>query len=154
MYSILLPTAETLVKQCASFRKGYAKLCDSQLQQFHLSPCEIDMLILLSNNPNIHNAKEIVLYLGVAKSLVARSVESLVTRNLLRVEMDTKDRRIQNLYVSEEASQIVEIILKHREEFTDVILRSIDEKELRIAEKVIKQINKNINEFMKGDITV
>lgn len=144
MKATLFPTAETLLKQCAAYRKGYAKLCDPQLRQFHLSPCEIDMLILLSNNPSIHNAKEIVLYLNVSKSLVARSVEALVERRLLRVEIDEKDRRMQCLYLTQEADQIVDVIVKHREAFTDAIFQGIAEKDIEIAQQVMDQINENM----------
>lgn len=151
MKTTLFPTAETLLKQCAAYRKGYAKLCDPQLRQFHLSPCEIDMLILLSNNPSIHNAKEIVLYLNVAKSLVARSVEALVKRGLLRVEIDAKDRRIQCLYLTKNADQIVDVILKHREDFTSAIFQGIDPKDIAIAQQVMDQINKNMKHLYEGE---
>lgn len=151
MTSKLFPTAETLLKQCANYRKRYAKLCDPQLQQFHLSPCEIDMLILLSNNPSIHNAKEIVLYLNVAKSLVARSVEALVERGFLRVEIDSKDRRMQCLYLTEEAGEIVDVILKHREAFTTDIFSGIDPQDIAIAQKVMTQINENMKQLYEGE---
>lgn len=145
-----VPTLEKLVKQASYLRKVYAKMCDPYVKDFHFSPCELDILILLGNNPTIHTAKELVTYLGVAKSLVARSVDSLLQREFLRMEMDEQDRRIQHLYLTQKADAITTIMRKNQEEFSKEILYGIAEEELRITQNVMDQINKNISILLEG----
>ena len=145
-----VPTLEKLVKQASYLRKVYAKMSYPQVKDYHFSPCELDILILLTNNPTIHTAKELVTYLGVTKSLVARSVESLLQRSLLKVEASPQDRRIQYLYVTENTSSITTVMRKNQAEFSKEILRNITVDDLLTTQKVMEQINDNIEELLKG----
>lgn len=57
------------------------KIKDS-FQEFNFSPNEISILIVLKNNSTITTSTELKVVLGVSKTLISRSVDSLEKRDL------------------------------------------------------------------------
>lgn len=137
-------TLSALTKQFASIRKAYAQVCNHELAQFHFTPCEIDILIFLSNNANVNTAKELTVYLQVAKSLIARSIESLVHRGFLELYTDPHDRRSQQLYLCEEANHCISIIKQKHAVFSEQMLKGVSESDMITLQRTLRQISKNI----------
>ena len=91
---------ETLLDYSIQIRKYYARVLNERLKDLKLSPNEMNILILLSNNPSITTSTQLNVFLGVSKGLISRSVESLVKKELIRIESDVTDRRIQHIYLT------------------------------------------------------
>lgn len=144
------PTLGNLMKNLSQFRKAYAKLCYPQLAPYALSPCEIDMMIFLSNNPDINTAKELTVLLGVAKSLIARSVDNLVKRNFLTITIDEKDRRIQHLSLAPDSDEILALIKNKQQEISTYATQGIPKEDLDKLQEVLSIINQNITCVVKG----
>lgn len=145
------PTFGNLLKNLSQMRKAYAKTCYPQLAQYALSPCEIDILIFLSNNPDINIAKELTVYLGVAKSLIARSVDNLVKRELLTICIDEKDRRVQHLLLASDSNEIISLIKTKQDDFSKQAVQGIAYEDMLNLQNVLGKINKNITKLVKGE---
>ncbi len=85
---------ETLLDYSIQIRKYYARILNERLKDLKLSPNEMNILILLSNNPSMTTSTQLNIFLGVSKGLISRSVESLVKQGLIRLENDQSDRRM------------------------------------------------------------
>ena len=81
------------------------------------------MLIFLSNNRTINTAKELSAFLGISKGLVARGIESLLLKGYVYIETDNSDRRIQHLFLTEAAQEVIQVLLKKRSEVEAHILK-------------------------------
>ena len=149
-----MKSVEEMLKQYAQIRKAYAKHLCNAMKHENFSPSEIDILIFLSNNPSIHTSKELTLYLGISKSLVCRSVESLLQRGLLTTKEDTKDRRIQRLNITDQAYPVIREIKQCQKIFTDYVMKDISEEEMERLEQTMKKINQNWERVMKGEINL
>ncbi|MEG0265838.1 MAG: MarR family transcriptional regulator [Erysipelotrichaceae bacterium] len=144
---------ETLLKQFASFRKIYAKLCMEALPQYNFSPSEIDILLFLANNKTINTAKELGFYLKISKSLVCRSVDSLLKRNLLAIIEDQSDRRIQHLSLTKDTSEVVRVLKVSQATLAKQLLSDISEHELEIVNRVVSIISRNVTELSERSFT-
>lgn len=142
---------ESMLKQFAVIRKAYGKYLYASIKDQNFSPSEIDILIFLFNNPSINTSKELVVCLAVSKSLVARSVDSLVQKGLLCMIEDKKDHRIQHLKITEQAIPYIDEIKKYRDSFTKQALADIDEKDLICMEETMKKIEDNLQKIIRGE---
>ena len=87
---------ETLLDYSIQIRKYYSRILNERLKDLKLSPNEMNILILLSNNPSMTTSTQLNMFLGVSKGLISRSVESLVKQGLIRLENDQSDRGRQS----------------------------------------------------------
>ncbi|WP_416326660.1 MarR family winged helix-turn-helix transcriptional regulator [[Eubacterium] hominis] len=143
---------EGMLKQYASIRRAYAKYLCHSFKNENFSPSEIDILIFLFNNPSINTSKDLKVCLGVSKSLVCRSVETLLQRGLLHMEEDQKDRRMQRLTITEQAYPIIMEIKQCRDSFTEYVMKDVSDDELELIEKIMKKINLNIDMVVRGEM--
>lgn len=73
-------TVEMILRSLNQIRRVYVDRLQERMPEENLSPNEISILILLSNNPHITTAAQLCVLLGVSKSLISRSVERLTRR--------------------------------------------------------------------------
>ncbi len=147
---MVLNNLENLLKRAAMIRKAYSKVCSLIFESYKFSPCEIDILIFLSNNERINTSKELGIYLGVAKSLVARSVDSLIKRKLVMSKADLHDKRIVRLFLTKESEPLIEQMKTKQDEFMKVMLEGIDKESLLIVEDTFLKINDNLLKLFNG----
>ena len=89
--------------------KAYRKYCQSQVAAYGFTPGEVDVLTVLSNNPQIDTAADISQFRNISKALVCRSVDALVRQGFLLSAPDERDRRLQHLSLTEEAAPIAAV---------------------------------------------
>ena len=130
---------ETLVKRCAAFRKVYARISAPELKHYQLSPSEVDILIFLSNNRTINTAKELSAFLGI----------SLLLKGYVYIETDNSDRRIQHLFLTEAAQEVIQVLLKKRSEVEAHILKGIPQEHINIVLQTFDRINANIENIIE-----
>ena len=99
--------AGEMLQWYARYREAYSKYCCRAIIKEPFSPNEMNLLIFLSNNPHMDTAKVLTVTLGVSKSLVCRSVDSLMQKGYLRGEVDPRDHRITHLILTEKAAPII-----------------------------------------------
>lgn len=119
---------ETLLDYSIQIRKYYARVLNERLKDLKLSPNEMNILILLSNNPSITTSTQLNVFLGVSKGLISRSVESLVKKELIRIESDVTDRRIQHIYLTADAIEEIKILKKKFEKLMKIFYQKFQKK--------------------------
>ncbi|WRK54270.1 hypothetical protein SD457_04520 [Coprobacillaceae bacterium CR2/5/TPMF4] len=72
---------ETMLNYFTQIRRYYANELNKRLKDINLSPNEISILILLSNNHFITTSSQLVVLLGVSKGLISRSIDALVKKS-------------------------------------------------------------------------
>lgn len=138
-----------MLKWYARFREAYSKYCTRAVLDEPFSPNEMNVLIFLSNNPEINTAKELTVTLGVSKGLVCRSVDSLTRKGYLRSEADKKDHRILHLMPTAKAGPVITRMRISMEQFSHAVTRNIPPEELEIYSRVSEKIVENINQMAK-----
>ena len=91
---------ENLLSSFAKIRRFYANELQNKLEKENLTPNEISILILLSNNPSVTTSSQLVYFLQVSKGLVSRSIDGLVKKGLIQCVQDDKDRRVQRIVLT------------------------------------------------------
>ncbi len=123
--------------------KNHKRACAEALAAYSFSPGETDVLMFLTNNPYYDTAKDISEFKGISKSLVCRSVDSLVKKGYLNVETDTKDRRCIHLKLNSKAIPAAEVLQKQRADYIKQLFSGISEEEIQLFESVLSRMLAN-----------
>ena len=135
---------EDYIIKFASIIKELKRKNRSVISSYKLSPNEIDILVALHMR-KYNMAKDIAENFEISKSLVCRSVESLIKKGYIDTKKDENDKRITHLTLKDEAKPIVEALKENRERNNKILLKDIDEKELEIFNKVLDKMKDNIS---------
>ena len=130
---------EDYIIKFASIIKALKRKNRSVISSYKLSPNEIDILVALHMR-KYNMAKDIAENFEISKSLVCRSVESLIKKGYIDTKKDEKDKRITHLILKEEAKPIVQALQENREKNNKILLKDIDEKELEIFNNVLDKM--------------
>lgn len=128
---------ETLLDYSIQIRKYYARILNERLKDLKLSPNEMNILILLSNNPSMTTSTQLNVFLGVSKGLISRSVESLVKKDLIRIESDVTDRRIQHIFLTNKSEPVIKILKKEIHQINEDLLSDIPLEEMKVMEEIM-----------------
>lgn len=131
---------ENLLSSFAKIRRFYANELQNKLEKENLTPNEISILILLSNNPSVTTSSQLVYFLQVSKGLVSRSIDSLVKKGLIQCVQDDKDRRVQRIVLTPASKTITIKITNEVRKINDRILKGISEEEIIQMESTISKI--------------
>lgn len=130
--------------QLTQVLKEYRKISFQAVEEYGFTPSEIDVLMFLFNNAPLDTAKNISKYRGISKTLVSRSVDSLIKRGLLSTSVDAQDRRIIHLTLNKNAADIVEKLQISKDFFIRKVTEGIDKEDIDIFMKVILEMQNNI----------
>ena len=131
------------------YRKGlnlYDKFSTPIREKFGLSYMEFVVLLFIANNSEYKKASDIVELLGIAKSHVSETVNTLEEKGLIERKRDTQDKRSSILEVKERAKDIIEEGRNVQKEYKAMIYRGINEREMKEFCRVQKIIENNIKE--------
>ena len=120
---------ENLLSSFTKIRRFYANELQNKLEKENLTPNEISILILLSNNPSVTTSSQLVYFLQVSKGLVSRSIDGLVKKGLIQCVQDDKDRRVQRIVLTPASKTITIKITNEVRKINDRILKDISEEE-------------------------
>lgn len=137
---------ETMLEYFIQIRKCYANILNKRLKDIKLSPNEINILILLSNNPTITTSSQLNVLLGVSKGLISRSIDSLMKKGWIRCENDTSDRRVLHIYLTSESSEVVKVLKTEIQKINQDILADISEEEMKAMEMTMTKIIQRFQE--------
>lgn len=125
-------------------KKGYEKSLEGVLANHNLTRHEANVLLFLENN-DLNTAHSISRHTHISKSLVSLSINSLSERGFLYVQCDKEDKRINNLYLTEEANKALEDLKLAQDNFYNLLEKDISQDELRILDEVLKKLYKNVH---------
>ena len=131
------------------FRLGlnlYEKVTLPVREKYGLSYMEFVVLLFIANNSEYKKASDIVEILGIAKSHVSETLNTLEEKGLVERKRDTQDKRSSILEVMERAKDIIEEGRRAQKEYHDLVFGSLSDDELKELGRLQKIIEKNIKE--------
>ena len=145
----MISNVETMLSYFSQIRRVYAQEIHLRFKDENFSPNEISILILLSNNTSINTSSQLTLILGVSKGLISRSIDSLLSRGLIVCLPDTKDKRIQRIQLTKEATPLLLRLQKEIDQINEILLQDISEEEISQMETTMIKI---IERFKKREV--
>lgn len=118
-----------------------------------LSPNEIEVLVFLrqrKGNDTYNTAREIARVRGRSRSLVSKSVDSLVKRGYIEAKQDREDRRVVRLFLLPRAEDTVEKLALARERFLKKLCAGITQEEFNAFDAIMKKIEENARNDLPG----
>ena len=136
-------TTEVLMAT-SMFEKLYTKKILEVASKYNMNKVEVDILLFLNNNPQYDTAKDIVEVRGIAKSYVSKSIDKLVEKKLLSLNVDKKDRRIIHLKVESSANTVIKEALEAQKKYVDTIYNGISKEEEEVLKEIVNKMLSNI----------
>lgn len=127
-------------------RDYYAKKIKDSFQEFNFSPNEISILIVLKNNSTITTSTELKVVLGVSKTLISRSVDSLEKKGLICTCIDEKDSRIHHLQLTDECKPILKIIDEEIGKINKTLFNDVSVEEMKSLKQTMSKLQKRVEE--------
>ena len=107
---------------------------------------EFVVLLFLANNEEYKKASDIVEILGIAKSHVSATVNTLEEKGLIQRTIDKDDKRSSILEINDSAKEIIEEGRRTQKEYHDLVFGSLSDDEIKELGRLQKIIEKNIKE--------
>ena len=118
-------------------------------EKYKLTQNEVEVLIFLYNNPELNTSKDIVIYRWTSKSLVCKSVRSLLDNEYLDPAADYDDGRVMRLIMPEKTREIAKDLAEKEKEFYDLVFAGITDKEMAAIRGFAERLDVNLDEFLK-----
>lgn len=127
-------------------KKCYEKMYADVRKSYNLTQNEIDVLIFIKRHPGLDTAGEIAAGQSLSRSLVCKSVESLLDNHYLIAEEDREDRRFLHLKLTDRAEEILQKLLQVRDDFWSILEKNIKREEMDVFLRVFSQMKLNLED--------
>lgn len=127
-----------------SIVKDIKRINRQTISSYKLSPNEIDILVFLDIQNELDTASDIVEAFEISKSLVCRSVDSLIKRKYIDTVKDDKDKRITHLKLRDEAKPIVTTLRSNRDKIIKDLVKGISDDDIRTFNYVLNKMRFNL----------
>ena len=134
---------KNLLISLSKLSKIYRAEVKAEMSDSDFSPNELDLITFLSNN-EMDTSKEIADSLGLSKSLIARSVDSLVAKGYLETRVDETDRRYIHLVLTDQAKPIAERLRNRRKQFIASMMEGISQEQFAQFEWALEKMIANV----------
>ncbi len=139
-----------IIKMSRIIGLNHNKVIHEVAKKYNMSLCEADMLLILTNNSEIINAKDVICSSKVSKSYVSKSINLLVNKNLIEITLDEFDKRKQKIIVSDNANKIIKDLKKTQKKYLQNLKTDISDDELNTFISILKKMSKNIINKKEG----
>ena len=112
--------------------------------KYNLSFAETDMLLVFSNNPNIINAKDVVNFSKVSKAYVSKSLNTLLEKKLISIQIDEIDKRKQKIIINKNANNIINDLKICEEKYLSNLTKNMKKKDIDLFIRLYQKIGNNI----------
>ena len=134
---------KNLLISLSKLSKMYRAEVKTEMSDSDFSPNELDLITFLSNN-EMDTSKEIADSLGLSKSLIARSVDSLVAKGFLETRVEETDRRYIHLVLTDQAKPIAERLRNRRKQFIASMTEGISQEQFAQFEWALEKMIANV----------
>lgn len=134
---------KNLLISLSKLSKMYRAEVKAEMSDSDFSPNELDLITFLSNN-EMDTSKEIADSLGLSKSLIARSVDSLVAKGYLETRVDKEDRRYIHLVLTDHAKPIADRLRDRRKQFIASMTEGISQEQFTKFEEALEKMIANV----------
>ena len=139
---------EKFLVSFAKMDKVFLHRCHAAVSDYGLTKNEVLCLLFLQNNTPYDSAKDIVEFRRVSKSLVAKSVDSLVNAGYLTVQKDHNDSRLLHLHMTPACAPILEKLAVSRQEFRNALLEGISTNEQLLLDEISQKMVNNLGRMI------
>lgn len=105
-------------------KRLYERILQEQGDLYGLTQNEIDVLLFLANNPPYDTSMDVVKYRHISKSLVSKSVASLMERGFLEAGKTAGDRRNIHLCIAQAAQNALSALQAAQLRYFEILQRS------------------------------
>ena len=130
---------------------AYSATCKTLCRELKLPQTAFDILMFLANNPDYKTASDIVEVRKIKANLVSVNVEKLVRDGYLERKAVEGDRRKVELICTNKAEPVIENGIKLQQDFVEQILSGVDEEKRKKMAEILNQMEKNLDEMLKGE---
>jgi DNA-binding MarR family transcriptional regulator len=134
---------KNLLISLSKLSKMYRAEVKAEMSDSDFSPNELDLITFLSNN-EMDTSKEIADSLGLSKSLIARSVDSLVAKGYLETKVDEADRRYIHLVLTDQANSIADRLRDCRKQFIASMMEGVSQEQFAQFEWTLEKMIANV----------
>lgn len=99
-------------------------------------------MIVLKKNSTITTSTELKVVLGVSKTLISRSVDSLEKKGLICTCIDEKDSRIHHLQLTDECKPILKIIDEEIGKINKTLFNDVSVEEMNSLKQTMSKLQK------------
>ena len=145
-WSDIMFTIEEFLRISNQMRDYYAKKIKDCFEKYNFSPNEISILIVLKNNSTITTSTELKVVLGVSKTLISRSVDSLEKKGLIRICIDEKDTRIHHLRLTDACKPILKTIDEEIGKINKTLFYDVSVEEMKNLKQTMSKLQKRVEE--------
>ena len=112
--------------------------------KYNLSFAETDMLLVFSNNPNIINAKDVVNFSKVSKAYVSKSLNTLLEKKLISIQIDELDKRKQKIIINKNSNNILNDLKICEEKYLSNLTKNMKKDDIDMFIRLYQEIGNNI----------
>jgi MarR family transcriptional regulator for hemolysin len=135
-----------LVHDVARMRKT---IFDQAVRQMGITRAQWWALSNLSRNKSEGmNQSDLAKILDVGKPTIGGLIDRLVDNGMIERQSDGGDRRIRRIFITEKGYQLISHMSPVAARLNTVFLEGIDEKDVKIAEKVLEHLKENLRQLM------
>lgn len=123
----------------------YQRFCQNIIKEWDLNPTSFQVILFLANNPDYNTARDVCRMRGIKTGIVSVAVEQLIQMGYLERRTDPNDRRIQRLYVTGSAQELVRRGREVQQEFAREVSGALTPEEferyMSLTEKIMVHID-------------
>ena len=128
----------------------YQRFCQNVIRDWDLNATSFQVIMFLANNPQYNTARDVCRMRGIKTGIASIAVEQLIQMGYLERKTDPNDRRIQRLYVTEEAAELVKQGREVQQEFAQAITGALRPEEMELYFSLIEKIMARIDEMERN----
>jgi len=136
---------ESIIRICVQIKKKMHALMNDYTKRYAITANEMEFIVFLGHS-KLDTAKDIVNHRGYSRSLVSKTVDSLVRGGYITGNTDERDRRVVHLALTEKAREIMGDLEETVQDIRTLVLEGISSEEILQAKDIL---NKILNNFQK-----
>lgn len=125
----------------------YEKYCQEVIKQWDLNYTSFQVIMFFANNPELNTARDLCQRWGMKTGIASVAIDQLTQVGLLERRRDADDRRLQRLYLTEQAAPLVEQGRAVQERYFLRIKGNMNEEEFRNYLILIDRLKANIDQM-------
>ncbi|MDD3028154.1 MAG: MarR family transcriptional regulator [Erysipelotrichaceae bacterium] len=139
---------ENFLVSFSKMDKVFLRRCHEAVSDYGLTKNEVMCLLFLQNNAPYDSPKDIAEFRRISKSLVAKSVDSLVSAGYLTTKKEENDRRVLHLHTTPACEPILAKLAKSRDEFRNALLEGVSPEEQAQLDIIRKKMSNNLGRMI------
>ncbi len=126
------------------------KFYDQGMRDFGITRSQWVALVMLTRNGNIGLTQtELAHSMDIGKAATGGIIERMEASGLLRRLPDSRDRRINRVFVADKGLEVLELLSDKAEALNDLILKNIPDHHVLLAEDVLAKMKENIQSALE-----